>query len=227
MAFSGSIQRNRAEFQMQHLRIVKEIHQDILALPPPWTFLCSFSPTPGAVTLRQVGEHEGGKVKWRIDGVFNREKENLRQKMESPCHLFCLYQCPSSGRRKMVGKAKENLSEVSSFETAHQVCFLRGCSCIQPEAVSSCCLATCSSSPSSFAVTSVAYMGPALEAFGLGFRYYSFTCDNTCCFLGHSSSNISEKELILAKLIVVGATFNSYWDQFVALILGHSLMACR
>lgn len=174
----------------------------------------------------KFGEHEGVEGKWGINGLFNGGKKNLGQKLESPCHigcLLCLYQHLSSGRRKMAGERGERKHIIFwNCKDTHQTHVFW-----EPEAVSNHWLATCSSSPSFSPGTSVASMGPAVEEFGVGFRYSSPTCDSACHFLGLSSSNVSERESIIANFTVVGATFNSYWYLLVALILGDSRMACR
>lgn len=216
---------------MQCLSPVKEIHQDILALSSSTqAFLCSFSPTAGAGTFRQVWRtwscRSKARNRWKLF-LFNRKKIFLAETGVSLSHwLLCLYQHLSSGREKMAGEKGQRKPVWSilfwNCKDTHQTRVFW-----EPEAVSSHCLATCSSSTSFSPVLSVAYMGPALEEFGLGFRYSSPPCDSACHFLGHSNGNVSKRELIIANLIVVRATFNSYWDQLVALIVGNSLMACR
>lgn len=151
---------------MQHLSPVREIRQDILTQ----AFLRSCSLTAGAATFRQVWRIWGWGSKVRL---FNRKK-NLWRKLESPCHIWCfvyLYQHVSSGRRKMAGERGQRKPIWSilfwNCKDTHQKHVFW-----EPEAVSSHWLATCSSSLSFSPVTSVAYMGPALEEFGIVFRYY-------------------------------------------------------
>lgn len=91
----------------------------------------------------------------------------------------------------------------------------------ESEAVSSHCLATCSSSFLFSPVTSITYMGPALEEFRLGFKCSSPTCGIACYFLGHG--NMCERGSVIANFTAVGATFNSCWDQLVASVPGNSL----
>lgn len=216
------------EFQMQHLSPVKEIHQDILALCPTQPFLCSFSPTAVAATFRQVWRMWGCGSKVRNRWAFQQEKKSLAETGVSLSYwLLCLplstpfFRKEEDSGRETPKKTclKYPLLKLQTYPS--DTCFLRAWSCIQP------LTATCSSSPSFSPVTSVAYMGPALEEFRLGFKYSSPTCDSACHFLGRSSSNVSERESVIANLTVVGATFNSCWDQLIALILGDSLMACR
>lgn len=170
------------QFQMHRLSPVKELYQDILALSPTQAFPCS-SPTAGAATFRQVWRTWGWGSKVRNRLALQQEKKKILVEYEVPLShwLLCLplstpfFRKVEDTRRE----TEENTLEVSYFETAKMP--IRHIFW-EPEAVSSCCLATCSSSS---LFSSVAYVSPAWEEFRLGFKCFSPTCASTCYFMGH------------------------------------------
>lgn len=174
----------------------------------------------------KFGEHEGVEGKWGINGLFNGGKK-ISGRNWSLCVI--LVACFASintflqeGGRWQGREAKENTSFFETAKIPIRHMFSESLK-LYPTIDWPHVLPVLPFFPG----TSVASMGPALEEFGVGFRYSSPTCDSACHFLGLSSSNVSERESIIANFTVVGATFNSYWYLLVALILGDSRMACR